>query len=120
MIISDCDFNFAMSIDQLRYGKREGDSDVYYTLELTEYSFLNVPAVKAAVQPTTPANGLSGRPNAQPVPKTHTVVAGNTLWGIAAKYYGSGAQYAKIYSANKALIGCNPNVIKVGQKLVIP
>lgn len=120
VIISDCDFNLAMSIDQLRYGKREGDNDVYYTLELSEYPFLNVPAVKATVQAATPANGLSERPNTQRVPQSHTVVAGNTLWSIAVRYYGSGAQYNKIYNANKALIGSDPNIIKVGQKLVIP
>ena len=34
VIISDCDFNLAMSIDDLTYGSHEGDKDVYYTLEL--------------------------------------------------------------------------------------
>lgn len=120
VIISDCDFNLAMTIDSLRYGKREGDSDVYYTLELSEYPFLNVTPVKAETAAASASNGLSTRPNTQPVPKTHTVVAGNTLWGIAVKYYGSGAKYTSIYSANKALIGSNPSNIKVGQKLVIP
>lgn len=36
--------------------------------------------------------------------KTHTVKSGDTLWAIAQKHYGSGAQYKKIYEANKAII----------------
>ena len=52
VIISDCDFNLAMSIDKLTRKHREGDKDVYYTLELSEYRFLNVPAVQVKT-PTT-------------------------------------------------------------------
>ena len=49
--------------------------------------------------------------------KSHTVQQGDTLWGIAKKYYGNGAQYPKIASANNI---ANPNVISVGQVLSIP
>ena len=49
----------------------------------------------------------------------HTVKKGDTLWGIAKKYYGNGAQYKKIYNANKSKIK-NPNLIYVGQKFLIP
>lgn len=120
VIISDCDFNLAMSIDSLTYGHHEGDQDVYYILELSEYRFLNVAAVKAEGQATGQTSGLNSRPNTQEVPKTVTVVAGDCLWNLAKKYYGDGAQYKKIYEANKAVIGSNPSLIKPGQKLVIP
>lgn len=49
--------------------------------------------------------------------KTYKVKRGDTLWAIAKKYYGSGAKYTKIATANKLK---NPNLIKVGQKLKIP
>lgn len=120
VIISDCDFNLAMSIDNLIYGHHEGDQDVYYTLELSEYRFLNVAAVKAEGQATGQTSGLNSRPNTQEAPKTVTVVAGDCLWNLAKKHYGDGAQYKKIYEANKAVIGSNPGLIKPGQKLVIP
>lgn len=120
VIISDCDFNLAMSIDSLTYGSHEGDKDVYYTLELSEYRFLNVPAVKVESQTKSQTSGLNTRPNTQEAPKTATVVSGDCLWNLAKKYYGDGAQYKKIYEANKAVIGSNPNLIKPGQKLVIP
>lgn len=54
-----------------------------------------------------------------PTAKTYTVKAGDTLWALAAKYYGSGAQYTKIYNANTDKIS-NPNLIYVGQVITIP
>lgn len=54
-----------------------------------------------------------------PSAKTHTVVYGDTLWALAAKYYGSGAQYMKIFNANKGVMS-DPNIIYVGWVLTIP
>ena len=52
-------------------------------------------------------------------PVYYTVKSGDCLWTIAKKYYGNGAQYMKIYNANKDKIS-NPNLIYVGQVLTIP
>jgi lysozyme len=46
----------------------------------------------------------------------YTVVKGDTLSGIAKKY---NTTWQKIYAKNKSIIGNNPNLIKVGQKLKI-
>lgn len=54
-----------------------------------------------------------------PTTKTYTVKAGDSLWAIAAKYYGKGAEYTKIASANTDKIS-NPNLIYPGQVLTIP
>lgn len=43
---------------------------------------------------------------------THTVVPGDTLWGIAEKYLGSGYKYTQLAAINNIP---NPNVIYVGQ-----
>ena len=52
----------------------------------------------------------------------HTVVSGDTLSGLATKYYGSGSRenWMAIYEANKEAIGDNPSLIRVGQVLQIP
>jgi nucleoid-associated protein YgaU len=52
----------------------------------------------------------------------HTVVAGETLSGISLKYYKQTARpyWEVIYEANKAVIGDNPGMIKIGIKLAIP
>ena len=60
----------------------------------------------------------------RPQPKViaeHTVVAEDTLSGIALKYYGSAAKkwYMYIYETNKAVIGDSPNVIRQGIVLKI-
>lgn len=52
----------------------------------------------------------------------HTVASGDTLSGLATKYYGSGSRenWMAIYEANKEEIGDNPSAIRVGQVLQIP
>lgn len=52
--------------------------------------------------------------------KKHTVVSGDTLSGIAQKYYDDAGKYMKIYEANKAVIGDNPDLIQPGMELIIP
>ncbi len=54
------------------------------------------------------------------VVKKHVVVSGDTLSGIAKKYYDDAGKYMVIYKANKELIGDNPDLIKPGMDLVIP
>jgi nucleoid-associated protein YgaU len=72
--------------------------------------------------------GRTSRPEKTPAKKeynfiaTHTVVSGDTLSGLAKKFYGSEAQafWMEIYEANKDVIGDSPNVILIGQVLNIP
>ena len=52
----------------------------------------------------------------------YEVKKGDTLSDIAEAHYGDGGEksWRRIYEANKTVIGANPDVIKPGQKLVIP
>ncbi len=43
---------------------------------------------------------------------------GDTLWGIARRFYGNGALYPRIARANPIIR--NPNLIYPGQRFVIP
>ncbi|MCM1212908.1 MAG: LysM peptidoglycan-binding domain-containing protein [Lachnospiraceae bacterium] len=98
LIITDMKINLAMLIDEMVYSMKEGDDDVYYTISLSEYRTLNVPAVHTVGVRTRPdpVSSTGGR--------THTVVSGDTLWGISKQYYGAGAQCTKIYGANSGTI----------------
>lgn len=51
---------------------------------------------------------------------SYTVKKGDCLWAIARKFYGNGAQWAKIYDANRGVIGGNPSLIYPGQVFTIP
>ena len=51
---------------------------------------------------------------------TYTVKKGDSLWKIAKQLCGSGADWKKIYEANKDVIGGNPNLIYPGQTFTIP
>ena len=50
----------------------------------------------------------------------YVVKSGDSLSKISKDVYDNGGLFQKIYEANKATIGDNPNLIKPGQKLVIP
>ncbi len=52
--------------------------------------------------------------------KTYTVRSGDTLRSIALSQLGSASLWSEIYSANRAEIGPDPNLIRVGQVLQMP
>lgn len=50
--------------------------------------------------------------------KSYTVQAGDTLWGIAEKYYGSGTAYQQLWEENQELID-RPETLQIGTELKI-
>lgn len=73
-------------------------------------------AVEAQIRALTPTPGPVPAPARQP--RTYTVERGDTLSGIAAKLGLDGWQ--RLYEANVAVIGPDPNLIHPGQALVMP
>ena len=51
--------------------------------------------------------------------EVYEIVSGDTLGGIAKRYYGSAGKYMKIFEANRDIID-DPNKIYPGQKIRIP
>lgn len=70
-------------------------------------------------QPPTVTVEQEREASTAPAAKTYTVQKGDSLWAIAAKYYGKGSDYSKIASANTDKIS-NPNLIYPGQVLTLP
>jgi nucleoid-associated protein YgaU len=62
---------------------------------------------------------LSVDPSLAPKQKTYTVAAGDSLSKIAKQFYGNANEYNKIFEANRNVLS-DPNMVKVGQQLVIP
>lgn len=82
----------------------------------------------AVDKPTPQAAGtqFSSVPHAAPAGTTiateqrmHAVVSGDTLSGLAKKYYGDASKYNRIFEANRDQLD-DPDRIRVGQKLKIP
>lgn len=73
----------------------------------------------APSQPATVTVEQEREASTAPAAKTYTVKKGDSLWAIAAKYYGKGSDYSKIAGANTDKIS-NPNLIYPGQVLTLP
>lgn len=70
-------------------------------------------------EPEVPAEPEEPVAPVTPAADTYTVVAGDCLWSIAQKAYGTGTKWGVLYEANKAIIS-NPSMIQIGQVLVVP
>lgn len=105
--------------------------DIKVSVTLKEYRHYGTKKV-VFVQPPAPATGETKQEEKKEEakitenrdastatkPKTHIVKRGDTLWGLAKKYYGNGSLYPKIVSANPKIK--NPNLIIDGWELIIP
>lgn len=75
---------------------------------VTEYG---APSTGAASAPMGSASFGGGQ--------SHVVAKGDTLYKLARQYYSDQSRWKDIYEANRNVIP-NPNMLKVGQQLVIP
>lgn len=113
--------NYTIKEDAKSYG-----TDIMVSVTLKQYIEYSTQIVKLdiptktykAVPAPEPVKTTSSA-QSQPTQQTYTVVKGDCLWNIAKRFYGNGAQYTKIYNANKDKIS-NPNLIYPGQVLIIP
>ncbi|MBM7633826.1 LysM peptidoglycan-binding domain-containing protein [Geomicrobium sediminis] len=115
-IITDTDINIPIIIKSFEPRISGGHGDYEYTLDLVEFrdlqvnTFGNAPEVKPEEETSSTTNQQN---------KTHVVKSGETLWGLATRFYDDGSQYKKIENANRDLIK-NPDLIQPGWKLTIP
>ena len=121
-ICTACGVDIYCTIEQFDYYEEGGDPGTYqYSITLKEYREITVRQVKVDIsQKKATVQKEEPRVDNSVQPKTYTVKSGDCLWNIAKKYYGNGADYTKIYNANKGTIGGNPNLIYAGQVLTIP
>ena len=110
--------NMEATVESFVWGEQDATGDIYYTCNIKEYKKIKTKRATvtiATVKPTVRAT----KPQATNTARTYTVKRGDCLWKIAKQFYGSGAQYTKIYNANRDKIK-NPNLIYPNQVLTIP
>ncbi|MCD9024311.1 LysM peptidoglycan-binding domain-containing protein [Cohnella silvisoli] len=110
------------TIRNFTFGERGGEpGDVYYALEMKEYVFIGASRKFGDVAKKSPEVRIAAmRPSTKETPSSYAVKSGDSLWKIAARVYGNGDDWRKIYDKNRTVIGANPNLLQPGQKLVIP
>jgi len=114
LIINDTPVNVPVLLGPVRYGERDGTGDVYVTLTMRRYR--DLAAETTEVKTATGNNTRSAARATQPV-RVHTVIKGDTLWGIARKQYGDGSLCWKLAKYNGIK---NANLIYPGQKVKCP
>lgn len=110
-LVSGTPLNVSVLLESVAYREEGGTNDLYVTLILREYQRLDTPQIST---PNVPAREATSGASAQ---QSYTVRKGDTLWGIAARYYGKGNEYQRLASANHIK---NANLIYPGQVLTIP
>ena len=104
-----------VTIESFEYDENvESGEDVNYSISFKEYKTITIR--KTAETSAVVQNGQS-QPITTSMPKTYTVVKGDTLWGIAKRFLGEGIRYKEIAQHNKIE---NPNLIFPGQVVKIP
>lgn len=80
---------------------------------------LTIPVAPGTVPGTGTTPAPATAPAAASAGRTHTVVAGDTLSELAARYLGSSALADQLYAANRDVLK-SPDALRVGQTLRIP
>lgn len=104
LLVTETNINYDVTISDFEPIETGAYGNIDYSITFTIYKELKIYTtselkIAAFVKKTVP------RPTPAPQSsRTHTVKSGDTLWGIASKYYGSGTSWQKIYSANSSTI----------------
>ncbi|CAN5423547.1 hypothetical protein BH10ACI1_BH10ACI1_08460 [soil metagenome] len=124
----------------LLHAGRDGDlaEQAFYGYQVAQYyhtdercdrestlrqSLLNDPLYKKYIKKNFVGDGIEppqNQPKAEKNERIHIVKPGDWLSKIAVTYYGDAMKYKVIHQANLQVIGPNPDIIKPGQRLVIP
>lgn len=117
-----------------KYTAQEDGGDpgtITYSIEMKEYRSVTISKYKKNSKGKKKKKTSKKRVSNKQKSKTYTIKNGDCLWNIAKQYYGNGAQYTKILSANRSTLDAaakkhghsscnNGNLIFAGTTIKIP
>lgn len=133
LMITDTPINADVLIDSFTFEAAGGMGDYTYNISLVDARTVTVSTVQeAGIETDTLSKMISAHYVAIRPPSvtsnfmTHTVVAGDTLYTIAARYLGDGSRWEEIYALNREMIDAankgktvTKDTIYVGQVLLV-
>lgn len=121
LILTDTPVNVLVLIAAHDSTFRGGEpGDIYFDLTARTWRKPKIHAKAGADSSKNEGGTKTSRPDTKKTPKTYTVKSGDSLSKIAKLELGDSSKWQAIYNLNKAIIGPNANLIKPGQKLVLP
>lgn len=110
-IVTGTGVNSPVILGVIEWQETDGSNDVYATIPLQEYRYLDEVVVEETQNSSRPTEG------GDITASSYTVQAGDTLAAICKKIYGDASLAYKLATANGI---ANPNLIYVGQVLTLP
>lgn len=114
LILSGSDINDAFLIEDVTEILREGDLDIGLTVTLREYKFKSALAALAELAGEVSCSHECSRQDERSLPAAYTVKKGDTLWDIAARFYGDGTKWRTLAERNGV---SNPRKLQIGRIL---
>lgn len=116
--------NTAASIEDFKWKEVAGESgDIQFSLRLKEYRFYAARRVQVVQQqsgaPPTLQKSVPKRPNDRQPPQTYTIVAGDNLWKVSKKFFGTPDRSREIQKLN-GLTDAQVKRLQVGQVIKLP
>lgn len=124
LLVTQTSVNLLVLISAMSYRSVGGEpGDIYFSLTLRSWREVKVRTTAQISLLKTAGVGsaaIQTRTDTMPVPAVYTVRSGDSLWKIAKRELGLGGRWKEIYEKNKEIIGADPGLIKIGQRLVMP
>lgn len=121
LVVTGTPINQAVTIRSFDVAEEHGAvGDISFSLSVKEYIFITIKKVVTAKKPVSSAPKRPPAQKSSVSGKVYVVIKNDSLWKIAQKELNNGSRWREIYDKNKKVIGKNSNLIKPGQKLILP